>query len=93
MKIIWGIMILLSTFNGCASDNSTKKNENEMITAERLYKEKCGGCHAIYEKEKFSNEEWQRVLIRMGKKAHLDDNQNKLIQQYLITRSDTTEVY
>jgi len=76
---------------GCSGEKSIKGNDSGNFTAEQLYKDKCGGCHALYEKEKYSNDEWESVLVRMEKKAHLDESQSKLIRQYLISQTDSVK--
>ena len=83
MKIISGITLLLFGLTGCLGESVLKQNKSESITPEKLYREKCGGCHALYEREKYQSEEWRSIIIRMEKKAHLDESQSKLILQYL----------
>lgn len=63
---------------GCSS---ALINEN---TSETLYKNKCSGCHRLYDKKEFSKEEWGKKLPEMSVKANLTIDEEKLILNYLI---------
>lgn len=91
MKLITLQFLMLLTFMGCSGEKSIKQNNNENFTVEQLYKDKCGGCHALYQREKFAEGDWESVLVRMEKKAHLDVIQSKLIRQYLISQTDSVK--
>ncbi|MCK9209931.1 MAG: hypothetical protein M0P61_03745 [Ignavibacteriaceae bacterium] len=91
MKLISLQILVLLAFAGCSSERSIKQNANGNITAEQLYKDKCGGCHALYQREKFAKGDWESVLVRMEKKAHLDMDQSNLIRQYLIAQTDSVK--
>ena len=55
----------------------------EQVEGKKLYENNCVKCHKLYEPEKFSQEEWQPILVRMQKKAKLDDANMVLITSYI----------
>lgn len=58
----------------------------ELAEGKNLYDNNCGGCHKLYEPKKFTNEEWKPILIRMQKKAHLDDTKMASISSYIASQ-------
>ncbi|MCP2027288.1 cytochrome c5 [Flavobacterium sp. HSC-32F16] len=55
----------------------------ELAEGKNLYENSCVRCHKLYEPTKFSKEEWQPILVRMQKKAKLDDIKMASITNYL----------
>lgn len=51
--------------------------------AENLYKLKCAKCHRLYEPSDYDDQAWTKWMKKMRKKAHLSDEQFKLISGYL----------
>jgi len=88
MKLVFVWLFFLLVFAGCSNEKSIKQG-NGNLSGEQLYKEKCGGCHALYQRDKYSNGDLENVLVRMAKKAHLDEHQSKLIRKYLAVQSDS----
>lgn len=86
LTFIWVLFLLI--FAGCSNEKSIKQG-NGNLSGEQLYKEKCGGCHALYQRDKFSERDWDTVIARMEKKARLDDHQSKLIREYLVVQTDS----
>ncbi|MDP2035735.1 MAG: hypothetical protein Q8L04_00010 [Ignavibacteria bacterium] len=69
------ILILLFVV-GCASAIYSSKEE-------KLYVEKCGGCHRVYAKSEFSKEHWLKEFDEMTKRAKLDEAQKMMMRNYL----------
>ncbi|NCS81058.1 MAG: hypothetical protein COZ80_07410 [Ignavibacteria bacterium CG_4_8_14_3_um_filter_37_9] len=88
MKLVFVWLLFFVVFVGCSTEKSIKQG-NGILSGEQLYKEKCGGCHALYQRDKFKEGDWDSVIVRMEKKARLDDNQSKLIREYLVVQSDS----
>lgn len=55
----------------------------ELAEGKNLYENSCAKCHKLYEPAKFSKEEWQPILVRMQKKAKLDDVKMASITNYI----------
>ena len=55
----------------------------ELAEGQNLYANNCAKCHKLYEPKKFTQEEWAPILVRMGKKAHLDTTQMTSITNYI----------
>ncbi|MFQ6108306.1 MAG: porin [Candidatus Aminicenantales bacterium] len=61
------------------------------IQAEKLYQLKCGRCHFAYPAEKYSPEEWKTVVNEMGPLAGLDEENEKILLDYLQKASSAKE--
>jgi hypothetical protein len=70
------IVIALLFIAGCAA-SVVYSNKGE-----KLYNEKCGGCHQLYPKAKFSSEKWRREIEAMSKKAKLSNEEKGKILKY-----------
>ncbi|OXA76616.1 Dihaem cytochrome c [Flavobacterium aquidurense] len=55
----------------------------ELAAGKSMYENNCAKCHKLYEPKKFTQEEWAPILVRMQKKAHLDDTQMASITSYI----------
>jgi cytochrome c5 len=55
----------------------------ELAAGKSLYENSCVKCHKLYEPKKFTQEEWAPILVRMQKKAHLDDVQMASVTSYI----------
>ncbi|SHH23097.1 cytochrome C [Flavobacterium defluvii] len=55
----------------------------EQAEGKKLYENNCTKCHKLYEPTKFDKEKWQPILVRMQKKAKLDDANMALITSYI----------
>lgn len=55
----------------------------ELEEGKGLYENSCARCHKLYEPKKFTQEEWQPILVRMQKKAKLDDVKMASITNYI----------
>ncbi|KQX15938.1 cytochrome c [Flavobacterium sp. Root420] len=55
----------------------------ELAAGKSMYENSCVKCHKLYEPKKFTQEEWAPILVRMQKKAHLDDVQMASVTSYI----------
>lgn len=55
----------------------------KLAEGKSLYENSCSRCHKLYEPKKYSQEEWKPILVRMQKKAKVDDNQMASISNYI----------
>ena len=55
----------------------------ELTEGQNLYSNNCAKCHKLFEPKKFTQEEWQPILVKMQKKAKLDDVQMASITNYI----------
>ena len=57
-----------------------------LLEGRNLYENNCSGCHKLYAPKKFTQEEWKPILVRMQKKAHVDDTQITSISNYITSQ-------
>jgi hypothetical protein len=55
----------------------------EPLQGARLYTMKCASCHALKPVRDFSQEQWNKILPDMAKKAKIDAAQETLIMAYI----------
>ncbi|MBI3124169.1 MAG: hypothetical protein HYZ10_07180 [Ignavibacteriales bacterium] len=72
----YSAVLILLFIVGCASAIYSSKGE-------KLYVEKCGGCHRVYAKDEFSKEHWLKEFDEMTKRAKLDGAQKMMMRNYL----------
>lgn len=58
----------------------------ELAAGKSMYENNCVKCHKLYEPKKFTQEEWTPILVRMQKKAHLDDVQMASVTSYIYSQ-------
>lgn len=58
----------------------------ELAEGKNLYENSCARCHKLYDPKKFSQEDWKPILVRMQKKAKLDDTQMASISNYITSQ-------
>ena len=57
--------------------------DTALAEGKQLYDNNCAKCHKWYEPKQFSKEEWKPILVRMQKKAKLDDMQMASITNFI----------
>ncbi len=57
----------------------------ELAEGKTLYENNCIRCHKLYDSSEFSKDDWKPIVVRMQKKARLDDMQGNSIYNYLIS--------
>jgi cytochrome c5 len=55
----------------------------ELSTGKNLYENSCARCHKLYDPKKYTQEEWKPILVRMQKKANVDDVNMASITNYI----------
>ena len=55
----------------------------ELAEGKSLYENSCGRCHKLYDVKDYTAEQWKPIVLRMQKKARLDDAQGLKIYNYL----------
>ena len=55
----------------------------ELAEGKNLYENNCAKCHKLYDPKNYNSEDWKPILIRMQKKAHIDDAQIGSISDYI----------
>lgn len=91
MKIKFlGIVALLLIVASCASKSNVPTEEAkevklpvELAEGKNLYDNNCGACHKLYKPTDYTAEQWKPIVLRMQKKAELDDAQGLKIYNYL----------
>lgn len=58
----------------------------ELAEGKNLYENSCARCHKLFEPKKFTQEEWKPILVKMQKKAKLDDTQMASISNYITSQ-------
>lgn len=65
------------------TEKETELTPEELADGKGLYENNCARCHKLYEPKKFTQEEWKPILVRMQKKAKLDDVKMASITNYI----------
>jgi cytochrome c5 len=60
---------------------------SELEQGRSLYVSKCSACHQPVEPTRLRPEEWPGHVEEMRGRAHLDAEQARLVEQYLVTMS------
>jgi len=55
----------------------------EIAQGQYLYEGKCATCHKLKTVDKYSTEQWAKILPDMANKAKLPDNETALIQEFI----------
>ena len=57
----------------------------ELQSGRSLLLSKCGGCHRVPMPTEHRAHEWPTKIHDMSARAHVDDQQRRLIEEYLVT--------
>ena len=60
--------------------------DTALAEGKQLYDNNCAKCHKWYEPKQFSKEEWKPILVRMQKKAKLDDLKMASINNFIYSQ-------
>ena len=75
---------LLITLAGCTSpSNRTDTPGDEAAVGRKLYVAKCAKCHKFYDPAKYSDEDWQKWMGKMSRKAKLSEYQTEILSRYI----------
>jgi len=53
----------------------------------RLYRRKCGSCHAVINPSEYRADEWPLWLDEFGPDAHLTDHERTYLEPWLMARA------
>ena len=56
----------------------------ELQQGHDIFQNHCGKCHKLPKPEKHSKDEWQKILVKMAKKAKLNTEQSDLVYKYVV---------
>lgn len=62
---------------------SAELSIKEIEAARKIYVAKCAKCHKFYNPAKYSDEEWNKWMIKMSRKAKLKPQQQELLSRYI----------
>jgi trimethylamine-N-oxide reductase (cytochrome c) len=51
---------------------------------EKLYYDKCSGCHRVYQKSELNAEKWKEKLNEMAPHAKLKNEEKEIILKFLL---------
>lgn len=85
------VVVLAITLYSCGSSKSVQPmveakpvvSSSDIAMGKNLYESNCAKCHKLYAASDFSKEEWKPIVLRMQKKAHLEDADGQKIYNYL----------
>jgi mono/diheme cytochrome c family protein len=60
-------------------------NLGDIAAGKTIYENNCAKCHKLFAPTDFSAKDWEPILVRMQKKAHLDDAQMASIHTYIFS--------
>ncbi len=49
-----------------------------------MYILKCSGCHSLYKPNRYSENHWDSILVKMNIKAKLKKNESEQVKRYLM---------
>jgi len=61
----------------------------KLTEAHQLYIKKCGSCHSVKIPRSLSEEKWRTTLPKMAKKAKLNEEQQALLLNYILTMRES----
>ena len=81
----WSFFILAFGLAGCASSPraTAAAPADPLVQGRQIYVAKCAKCHKFYDPAKYSDEDWQMWMTRMGKKAKLKPEQLEILSRYI----------
>jgi hypothetical protein len=82
MKVVFQSLFLACVMTVSAAETNVLTSA-EITAAREMYAAKCAKCHKFYEPKKYSEEEWQSWMMKMGKKSRLKPDQQTLLGRYL----------
>ena len=70
-----------------ADSKKTGESIDSLLLGRKLYINNCASCHSLYRSEKFTRNEWTKVMPRMQKKAKCTPENTLLILKYVTARA------
>ncbi len=50
-----------------------------------FYINRCSGCHSLHSPKRFTEQQWKKIFPEMKTRAHLKEDDSKLVYRYLLT--------
>jgi hypothetical protein len=72
------------TVSAVSETTSVINTEYNEADAANLYTNKCGMCHGLEPREKYTEKQWRHIVPEMAKKAKLNANQEAIILKYVL---------
>ncbi|PKL83357.1 MAG: hypothetical protein CVV24_05405 [Ignavibacteriae bacterium HGW-Ignavibacteriae-3] len=76
----YNLIMIILFLAGCTASIVYSSEE------EKLYYDKCGGCHRVYSKSEINSGKVKNDIDGMSKKARLNGAEKKMIIEYLSNR-------
>jgi len=70
-----------------ADTQKTGVSTDTLVLGRKLYVNNCASCHSLYQPERFTKNEWAKVMPVMQKKAKCNNQEISIIVKYLNARS------
>jgi len=61
----------------------TMSKPDNLASGKTLYENNCSKCHKLFAPNDFSKQDWAPILVRMQKKANVDDNVMAEVSSYI----------
>jgi cytochrome c5 len=74
------VQLYVPTENDATASNVSLQN---LQKGRELYSNSCASCHRLKDPIKLTKQEWETSMIKMQKKAKIDDKKKNLILQYV----------
>ena len=77
------------------ADVDVKNSGSSMQTLNQgmaVFTTNCDKCHALKQPERWTKEEWQKILVRMNKKSKLSESDAELLAAYINARAKPAEL-
>jgi mono/diheme cytochrome c family protein len=78
MRALW-IALTAALVTACAGAPPSR----EVREPDRLYRQRCSGCHRPYEPASRTRAQWDAALARMAPRAHLSPEQEATLRHWL----------
>lgn len=63
---------------------------SQLNEGKTIYLDNCNKCHRYKAPQSRDEAKWDKIIPKMAKKAKLDDAQEKLVLEYVVTMSTST---
>jgi len=70
-----------------ADSQNTGVSTDTLALGRKLYVNNCAGCHNLYQPERFTAKQWEKIIPEMQIKAKSNDSDIMIISKYLKARS------
>ncbi|RZJ35498.1 MAG: cytochrome c [Flavobacterium sp.] len=59
----------------------------EIAEGKSMFENNCARCHKLFSPTAFTREQWEPILVKMQRKAKLDDAQMAQIRTYIFSQA------